>query len=645
VARLTFVVGKGGVGKTTVSCALALHLAAGSPRKPVLLMSTDPAHSLADMLQTSLASEPKRLAAASGKIFAWQIDAAREFAKFLAGNRNDILNIVETGTFFSREEIAPLLDTTLPGMAEVAGLLALQEMLETGKYEHIVVDTAPFGHTLRLFELPGHFQRFLDFLEVAASRDEVLAQHFGGRVKRPRHGFLERWQSVMEQLRAAFSAEQAEICLVTTPETFSLNEAERSVTSLRESVPEMKVGKVVLNRVVEAPGRCPYCRSRVRTAHVAMEFLNRLFPRTTVLTGPDPGNPVLGIQHLRSFGNAVFARRKTKLEKNGPKQTARALKLEKTAWPQTSTQLSFTAGKGGVGKTTITAALAFHARQSQNISVTVCSTDPAPSLDDVFQKSIGSQRVSVLDDAKFLAMELDSAGEFRRWSLRVKKKLNAEMSMEQDGLHVDLTFEKQVFSALVDIVPPGVDEIFAIFRILELVEESNELAPGLVFIDMAPTGHALELLHMPERMLLWLRLLLKSLAAHRTLALAQDIAVDLATLGQQVRRLLEIMKDVRRSRLWAVMLPELVPGRQTERLLKAIEELGITVDSLFVNRVLMEESGCRRCQRARQWQQATLAVLRKKYPHYSLYVAPEFSHEIAGTVDLRKFTGELWRIV
>jgi anion-transporting ArsA/GET3 family ATPase len=93
------------------------------------------------------------------------------------------------------------------------------------------------------------------------------------------------------------------------------------------------------------------------------------------------------------------------------------------------------------------------------------------------------------------------------------------------------------------------------------------------------------------------------------------------------------------------MLPEVVPDRQTERLLKAIEELGITVDSLFVNRVLMEESGCRRCQRGRQWQQATLAVLREKYPRYSVYVAPEFSHEIAGAADLRKFTGELWRIV
>src|SRR5215469_13332245 len=153
MTKLTFVVGKGGVGKTTVACGYALHLAARYPRESVLLISTDPAHSLADMLQVQLKSTAKRLTGGKGKLFAWQVDADKEFSKFLSGNRDAILNIVESGTFFSKEEIAPLLDTTLPGMAEVAGLLAIQELLENGEHEHIVVDTAPFGHTLRLFEL------------------------------------------------------------------------------------------------------------------------------------------------------------------------------------------------------------------------------------------------------------------------------------------------------------------------------------------------------------------------------------------------------------------------------------------------------------------------------------------------------------
>lgn len=634
--------GKGGVGKTTVSCALALHLAAKNPRQSILLLSTDPAHSLADMLEIKTGTTPRKVAGVKGKLSLWQIDSAREFDKFLSDNREGILNIVENGTFFSREEIAPLLDTTLPGMAEVAGLLAIQELLHSGRHDHIVVDTAPFGHTLRLFELPAHFQRFLDFLDVASSRDALLARRFGGRVTTPAHAFLERWQAMVKEVRAAFTSRLAEILLVTTPETFSLNEAVRSLEALRESTPEMHVEGIVLNRAVTAPGKCSRCRRRAMMAGNAEQFLKTKFPRIPRLIGPDPGNPLLGARVLRAFGDVIFDGRAAKLSASVPRSTRTATKVAKTKWPQIETRLGFTVGKGGVGKTTTTAALAFHTRsQHQDVPVTVCSTDPAPSLDDVFQKEIGNEPVKALDDDGFSAMEMDSVSEFRNWAARIKGKLNSATSMESGGLHVDLTFEKEVFAALMDVVPPGVDEVFAIFRILDLLESK----PGKVFIDMAPTGHALELLRMPERILLWSRLLLKSLASHRTLTLAQDVAVELAGLGQRVRRLLEIMRDPKQSRAWVVMLPEPVPDRQTQRLLSAMDGLGIAVDSMFVNRVLMEPGGrCKHCSRAQQWQMATLQLWRKKYGRLRTYLLREFPGEIAGAAALKKFTSELWEI-
>ena len=81
VAKLTFVVGKGGVGKTTVACALALHLAARHPRQSILLMSTDPAHSLADMLEMKDHPGPHRLKGVKGKLTIWQIDSAERVPK------------------------------------------------------------------------------------------------------------------------------------------------------------------------------------------------------------------------------------------------------------------------------------------------------------------------------------------------------------------------------------------------------------------------------------------------------------------------------------------------------------------------------------------------------------------------------------
>ncbi|HEX5434394.1 MAG TPA: ArsA family ATPase [Candidatus Angelobacter sp.] len=639
MSRLTFVVGKGGVGKTTVACALALHEAARHPRSSVLLMSTDPAHSLGDTLWVRLGSTPKKLSGAPGTLYGWQIDSEREFRKFLAGNRGAILDIVERGTLFSKEEIAPLLDTTLPGMAEVAALLAIQELLENDKYGHIVIDTAPFGHTLRLFELPTHFERFLDFLNVASGRDAWLAARFGGRTTTPAESFIQRWQAAVNQVKQAFGAKDAEVLLVTTPEIFSLNEAARSLRSLRKSVPEMKLSGIVLNRAVAEPGSCPHCRRRAQMTRRAERWLKAHFARVPLFRAPDPGNPLLGVALLRRFGDAVFESAERKLTLNAPRSTK--IKATETEWPIATTPLSFTVGKGGVGKTTVTAALAFRTRKSSaGIQAMVCSTDPAPSLDDVFQKKIGDEPVHVLKDRGLHATEFDSVAEYRKWARHIRQRLDTEFSMQSGGLHLDLTFEKQIFAALMEVVPPGVDEVFAIFRVLELLESGR----GKVLIDMAPTGHALELLRMPERMLLWSRLLLKSLSAHRTLALAQDVAVELASLGQRVRRLIQLMRDQERSRVWAVMLAEPVPDSQTRRLLDAVEQIGIRVDSLFVNRVLLDYAKCPRCARGQGWQAATLARLQQRYGKHRIYLVAEFPDEIAGAAALKNFTGRIWQI-
>jgi arsenite-transporting ATPase len=304
----------------------------------------------------------------------------------------------------------------------------------------------------------------------------------------------------------------------------------------------------------------------------------------------------------------------------------------------------FTMGKGGVGKTTMSASLGFHERKtSPRIPVTVCSTDPAPSLDDIFQVDISDEPKSVLGDKKFAAMEIDSVAEYRRWSETMQGKIDSALtSRTSGGVHVDMSFDRKIFSSLLDIVPPGVDEIFAIFKILDILDAGAKAST--VIIDMAPTGHALELLRMPERMLMWSRLLLKSLAPHRTLPIAQDVAVQIASLGQRVRELAEMLKDDSRAHAYAVMLAEPMPDHQTGRLLASLKGMKIGVEGIFVNRILMEDNGCRRCGSARNWQAATLATLKKRYAGQNIYLLPEFPHEVAGKKALLGFTGKLWRL-
>lgn len=250
MARLSFFIGKGGVGKTTVSSAYSVYTAVEQTRRSVLLISTDPAHSLADIFETHLGDSPAKLSLAGRKhLHVWQIDAQKQFEEFVGAYREDILRVVESGTIFSRAEIEPLLDTTIPGMAEVAALLAIDDLLAADEYDEIVVDTAPVGHTLRLFEMPAHFARLLDFLDVASSRDQWLAQRFGsgGTGSQP---FVDKWRQSVERVQHALRDQNSRIVLVTTPEKFALNESVRAAEALRAPDLGLRVSGIVVNRAV-----------------------------------------------------------------------------------------------------------------------------------------------------------------------------------------------------------------------------------------------------------------------------------------------------------------------------------------------------------------------------------------------------------
>jgi arsenite-transporting ATPase len=637
--QIHFFVGKGGVGKTTVSAAFAVHEALREPKSPVLLISTDPAHSLADVLQRSLSGQPKSVKLPGpGHLDAWQIDSEKLFGDFLREYKNDILALIDKGSIFSRGDIEPLLDTSLPGMAEIAALLAIRDAIGSGKYSRVVVDTAPFGHTLRLFSLPEQFVRFLRFLELAASRDQVLAEHFARKPGPAIPDLVAHFRGMVQDIHHAIHSKAA-IVLVTTAERFSLNEAMRCGTALREQSPPLVVSQIVLNRVRLEKG-CSDCELNKAALQTARTFLKTHFPLVPVRLGEDPGAPIMGGAALASFGAHIFERKR--LRYRVPVPPARDINLERTSWPVLDKRLSLVLGKGGVGKTTTAAAFAFHTRQKAKVAVEICSVDPAPSLDDIFDAKVGAESQPVFGDAKFRASELDAPALFREWVEDLQQSVEGATTSETSGIHVDLSFERKLLSELLEIIPPGVDEVLAIFRIFDLVDERRTR----VVIDMAPTGHALELLRMPDRLLVWSRVLLKTLAAHRTLAFAQDAAAKVAEVSVRAREVATLLKDSQSSGIDVVMLPEPLPDRETERLMQQVRALKLPIRRIFINRMLLdsEPTKCRRCTRARAWQRATLAAIKQRCRDVDIYVIRNFPYEIAGKKKLQSFTGELWRL-
>lgn len=120
MAELYFFVGKGGVEKTTLAAAFAVHSALRRPRARVLLISTDPAHSLGDVLETQLGDSPVKVPLSTqGSLAAWEIDAGKRFRRFLGRYRRELVASIERSTLFRSQEISALLETTLPGLAEI----------------------------------------------------------------------------------------------------------------------------------------------------------------------------------------------------------------------------------------------------------------------------------------------------------------------------------------------------------------------------------------------------------------------------------------------------------------------------------------------------------------------------------------------
>ena len=638
--QLTLFIGKGGVGKTTVSAAYALHRSVRQ-RAAVLLLSTDPAHSLSDIFGQPLGGQPRKLRlAAKARLDVWQVDAEKQFRAFLNRHKEKLLSILEAGSIFSRADIEPLLETTMPGMSEMAALLAISDALASGKYEEIVVDTAPIGHTLRLFALPQYFSTFLDVLELAAGRDRLLAERFGGSLQSSANPLVGQWRSMVEAVRAALLVHAA-IFLVTTPEKFSLEESRRAVGSLRSLSPDLDLTAIVLNKCVLGSEHCLTCRARHSATRAAREFLRRQFSTKRLYISEDAGGPIMG-PRLLAFGGHIFAGKRMAWNAGPRPPKTPELRLERVEWPTLDRPLSMVLGKGGVGKTTVSAALGFNTRLRRKAAVDICSVDPAPSLDDIFQADVSDRLRPVLGDSKFRASEIDAVAVFRIWARGIRRMIDEATTAEVSSVHVDLWFERQLFNQLLESVPPGLDEILAVLRVLDLLQKPW----SKVLIDMAPTGHALDLLRTPERILVWSRLLLKSLAHHRTLALARDAGAKIAELGKAVRDLLDFLRNSRRTRVYAVMLPETLPDRQTERLIAELSKLRISTAAIFVNRVLFKDDvrRCRRCSRTRQWQLATLGKLSARYSPVPLYIVRNFAHEIAGEKALGTFVGELWRL-
>jgi arsenite-transporting ATPase len=521
--RNLFFTGKGGVGKTSLACATAVRLADQGQR--VLLVSTDPASNLDEVLGTVLANQPTPVASVPG-LSAMNLDpevAAAEYRERMVGPYRDVLPAAAVASI--EEQFSGSCTLEIAAFDEFSRLLG--DASATVEFDHVIFDTAPTGHTLRLLTLPSAWSGFMDANTTGTSCLGPLA------------GLQGQQKLYQETVRALGDPAKTTLVLVTRPETTALTEAAR--TSFELSELGVRNQHLVVNGVFHAldpsdpVAEAMERRGRRALADVPAQL--RDLPRTQI---PLAMGPMLGAEALRTMGEAptpaVIA---TSTE---PEVDSRPLAelVDELAAPGHGVILAM--GKGGVGKTTVAAAVAV-ALADRGYPVHLSTTDPAAHIAAaVAGEALPSLTVSRIDPS-------------------VETALYTEEVMRTAGANLDASGRALLAE---DLRSPCTEEI-AVFRAFAAAVARAK--DQFVVLDTAPTGHTVLLLD-------------AALAYHR------EVTRQASQMPESVEQLLPRLRDPSFTRVLIVTLPEATPVHEAARLQQDLRRAGIEPYAWVINQSL-----------------------------------------------------------
>jgi arsenite-transporting ATPase len=643
-SHFIFFGGKGGVGKTTCAAARAVASASGGAR--VLVVSTDPAHSLGDALGVRLSSRASDVRVGRYAIHALELNAPRALARWVARYRPALGDVLDHGTWLDRHDVDALLDLPIPGVDELVGMVELVRVAAAGPprgqppaqtdrsarrdlsapapafaYDTVVVDTAPTGHTLRLLAAPDTVASVAGVLDALQQEHRLIRQQFA-RTGRPEAAdrlitlIAEQASQTRELLR---DPARTAFEWVMLPEALSLAESADGLQALdRAGIPVLEI---IVNRVIPDGPACPICDRRRHDERRIIARIPRELGRTRgVRIIPAEIHEPRGVQALARIGRRLTGHRGAGLPAGWPR-TARprvraappAVSVPARAHhqapesmdPLRDARLLFFGGKGGVGKTTTAAAAAVTlARATPSRPVLLLSTDPAHSLADVFAVAIGDRATSIPGAPRNLRVrELDAPA-----ALAARRAgFEAALAEISGGRAADVAPAGRAVGNLMDLAPPGIDELFAMLTVVDAQHDYP-----LVVVDTAPTGHALRLLEMPDAAREWVHVLMRVLLKYRSLVRPGQLAAELVELSKSIRELQDLVRDRRATRFIVVTRAAELPRLETERLIDRLRRLRLATPALVINALTLAPRKCPRCRATAAGERRALAALERR---------------------------------
>ncbi len=519
LTRYLFFTGKGGVGKTSAACAVAVTLA--DQGKSVLLVSTDPASNLQDVFERELDGKGVAIPEVPGLVVANlnPEEAAKEYRESVVAPYRGLLP----------ESVVSNMEEQLSGSCtvEIAAFDQFSRFITADKtaqaYDHIVFDTAPTGHTLRMLQLPSAWSNFISESTHGASCLGQLA------------GLQEKKDMYREAVSNLSDAKQTTLILVSRPEETPLKEAERSSGELLSLgiTNQYLLINGVLGSYSDDLSQSLYDRQQA-----ALKTMPGQLRALMAFCIPLRSYNILGLENIRALlrGDDIKAPAAA-----GEPRHAKTLQDLIDALYSSHKKVIFTMGKGGVGKTSVAAAIA-GGLALKGAKVHLTTTDPADHLKYVHGLPEG-----------VLVSRIDEKRELQNYQEEVLSK--ARQTMNED----DVAYVEE------DLRSPCTQEI-AVFRAFaQIVDDAGE---RVVVIDTAPTGHTLLLLD-------------------ATLSYHREVQRTKGEIPLCVQRLLPRLRDESQTEVIIVTLAEATPVFEAERLLKDLNRADIFNTWWVVNQSLL----------------------------------------------------------
>lgn len=515
LTKYLFFTGKGGVGKTSAACATAVTLADSG--KKVLLISTDPASNLQDVFHTDLNNKGVEIEAVKNLVVANldPIQAAAEYRESVIGPYRGKLPDAVIANM--EEQLSGSCTVEIAAFNEFSNFIT--DKKAQAEYDYIIFDTAPTGHTLRMLQLPSAWSNFISESTHGAS---CLGQLSG----------LESRKNIYKDAVATLAnGKLTTLMLVSRPETAPLKEAERASTELSDIGVNNQT--LIINGILTSYDDS-ISEGLYRKQQAALSDIPERLKGITAYTIPLRAYNITGIENVRAFltkEQCVVSDEKVNAH------TILSLKDVIDDLYNENKKVIFTMGKGGVGKTTVAAAIALGLSEKGK-KVHLTTTDPAAHLKFVIDESSG-----------ITMSHIDEHAELKKYQDEVLKKARETMSED------DIAYVEE------DLRSPCTQEI-AVFRAFaEIVEKAED---QIVVIDTAPTGHTL--------------LLLESTQSYN-----HEIKRSNGDIPESARKLLPRLRNTAETEVIIVTLAEATPVYEALRLEEDLKRAKIATKWWVVN--------------------------------------------------------------